>query len=541
MKQNVLFGFLGSTRDAGDTPERWEKWRPTIALGVCDDLRFDRFEIFYDTRFQNLLEIVTADFQVVSPQTTVVPNVMSFDDPWDFEEVYAKLFDFLQNYRFDLEREEYYTHIKTGSHVCQICMFLLNESLYLPGKIIQTFPPRPEYPDEKNVGSYKIIDLNLAKYEQIATRFAREKVEAATFLKSGIATRNPTFNALIEQIEWVALRAREPILLTGGTGVGKSLLAKRIHELKKLQSRLTGPFVAVNAATLRGEQAMSTLFGHKKGAFTGAASDRAGLLLTANQGLLFLDEIGELGLDEQAMLLRAIEEKQFLPVGCDTDVTSDFQLIAATNHDLNAAVAAGTFREDLLARINLWTFRLPGLTERREDIEPNIDFELTQYAVRYNRNITFNKEARDRFVAFAVSPEATWNANFRDLNAAITRMATFSHQGRIRLETVEQEITRLTTQWHSQKRDPTDAAYPDAAILDTLPGELASRLDRFDAVQLAEVIRVCRNSKSLAEAGRRLFEHSRQKKKSANDSDRLKKYLGGFGLDWDSVTESCDY
>jgi len=239
---------------------------------------------------------------------------------------------------------------------------------------------------------------------------------------------NPTFNALIKQIKWVALRAREPILLTGGTGVGKSLLAKRIHELKKLQSRLTGQFVAVNAATLRGEQAMSTLFGHKKGAFTGAESDRAGLLLTANQGLLFLDEIGELGPDEQAMLLRAIEEKQFLPVGSDADVSSDFQLIAATNRDLNAAVAAGTFREDLLARINLWTFRLPGLAERREDIEPNIDYELEQYAARNNRKITFNKEARDRFTAFAVSSDASWNANFRDLNAAITRMATFSHQ-----------------------------------------------------------------------------------------------------------------
>src|SRR5215213_7674940 len=111
---------------------------------------------------------------------------------------------------------------------------------------------------------------------------------------------------------------------------------------------------------------MSALFGHVKGSFTGAVRDRSGLLRTAHGGLLFLDEIGELGLDEQAMLLRALEEKVFLPLGSDREVRSDFQLIAGTNRDLGARVREGRFRDDLLARINLWTFSLPGLAERRE-------------------------------------------------------------------------------------------------------------------------------------------------------------------------------
>ena len=313
---------------------------------------------------------------------------------------------------------------------------------------------------------------------------------------------------MIEQIELVALRAREPILLTGGTGVGKSQLARRIYELKKLQGRLSGQFVAVNAATLRGEQAMSTLFGHKKGAFTGADADRAGLLLTANKGLLFLDEIGELGLDEQAMLLRAIEEKHFLPVGSDCEVESDFQLIAATNRELNDAVTTGNFREDLLARINLWTFSLPGLVERREDIEPNIEYELAQYAKKNDRKISFNKEARERFVNFSTGYGATWTANFRDLNAAIVRMATLSIGGRIRLETVEQEIKRLQVGWTNQTKNDADAIL----LRKTLGEERATELDLFDAVQLARVIRVCRESRTLAEAGRKLFQYSRTKK-----------------------------
>ena len=148
---------------------------------------------------------------------------------------------------------------------------------------------------------------------------------------------------------------------------------------------------------------MSTLFGHVRGSFTGALRDRPGLLRAADGGVLFLDEIGELGTDEQAMLLRAIEDKQFLPLGADREVRSDFQLIAGTNADLPAAVRRGRFREDLLARINLWTFRLPGLRERPEDIEPNLDHELANCAAVTGVRISMSQEARARFLAFATS------------------------------------------------------------------------------------------------------------------------------------------
>jgi len=196
-------------------------------------------------------------------------------------------------------------------------------------------------------------------------------------------------------------------------------LARRIYELKKARHAVKGDFVDVNCATLRGDGAMSTLFGHTKGAFTGALKDRAGLLRTADGGVLFLDEIRELGLGEQAMLLRALEEKTFLPLGSDRESRSDFQLIAGTNPDLFSAVREGHFREDLLARINLlWTFSLPGLQSRPEDIEPNLQFELDQYARKTGNHVTFSKEARKRFLDFALSGGAAWNGNFRGLNAA---------------------------------------------------------------------------------------------------------------------------
>jgi transcriptional regulatory protein RtcR len=274
---------------------------------------------------------------------------------------------------------------------------------------------------------------------------------------------------------------------------------------------------------------MSALFGHRRGAFTGAVADRPGLLRTADKGMLLLDEIGELGLDEQAMILRAIEDKVFLPVGADKESSSDFQLIAGTNRDLGEAVAAGTFREDLYARLNLWTFTLPVLAERPEDIEPNLDYELDRHAEREGDRVGFNKEARALYLAFALSPEARWPGNFRDLSASVTRMATLSPRGRIDVDCVQSEIARLKRLWSNAGPVADDP-------LEGLLGEAAAPIDPFDRVQLLETIRICRASRSLSEAGRTLFAASRLRRSSANDADRLRKYLSRFGLDWATIT-----
>ncbi|HEX8923092.1 MAG TPA: sigma 54-interacting transcriptional regulator, partial [Pyrinomonadaceae bacterium] len=309
--------------------------------------------------------------------------------------------------------------------------------------------------------------------------------------------------------------------------------ARRIYELRKARHQVLGDFVEVNCATVRGDAAMSALFGHIKGSFTGAMRDRPGLLKAADGGVLFLDEIGELGLDEQAMLLRALEEKVFWPLGGDREVRSDFQLIAGTNCDLLLEVREGRFREDLFARINLWTFRLPGLRDRLEDIEPNLQYELEQYARRTGTHVTFSKEARERFLRFATSPQARWAGNFRDLNGAVIRMATLAQGGRISIEVVDEEIERLRVSWRISPPSDCDNLLP--SLLDK---ERMERLDLFDRLQLEEVVKVCQDSRTLSEAGRKLFGASRGKKRTANDADRLRKYLARFGLDWSRVRDA---
>jgi transcriptional regulatory protein RtcR len=523
-----VFGLLGTQLDSGKGPSRWGKWRPTLSLFQCGELSIDRFHLIYPAKFALEARSLLDDIAVVSPSAELVGHEVEFADPWDFQEVYGTLLDLVEACDFDQEREEYLFHITTGTHVAQICIFLLAESRRFPGKLVQTSPIRKDAAGPP--GSCSVVDLDLSKYDRIADRFLREARDDVAFLKSGIETRNPAFNRLIEQIERVAIRSSEPILLTGATGAGKSVLARRIFELKRRRQGLKGELVEINCATLRGDAAMSALFGHVRGAFTGAVQDRMGLLRLADGGMVFLDEIGELGLDEQAMLLHAVEEKRFLGVGADRESRSDFQLICGTNRDLAESVARGAFREDLLARIDLWTFRLPGLRERPEDVAPNVQYELRLREESSGVRASFTAEALDAFLGFARSPEALWTANFRDLRASIVRMCTLARGARIGPGEVEEEIARLRRSWERP------AADPGRGEGDVLPASLGlGELDDFDRCQIARVLSVCRSSPSMAEAGRRLFAVSRSRKGSTNDTDRLRKYLDRFGLSWERI------
>ena len=534
-KKLVVLGMLGTTLDQGKGPKRWERWRPTVALCQHEDLLVDRLELLYPRAYGALAEVVRGDVGRVSPETSVRSHTLEIENPWALEQVYAGLYDFARAYDFRPDAEDYLIHITTGTHIVQICMFLLTESRHLPARLIQTSPPLRG--DKGGPGRFAIIDLDLSKYDRIASRFQKEQTEGLSFLKSGIATRNEPFNRLMARIEHVAMSSKDPILLMGPTGSGKSQLARRIYELERARRQVEGELVEVNCATIRGDGAMSALFGHVKGAFTGALGDRPGMLKKAHGGVLFLDEIGELGPDEQAMLLRAIEVKSFYPVGSDREARSDFQLIAGTNRDLTADAEAGTFREDLLARINLWTFRLPGLRERPEDIEPNLEYELEQYARTANRQLSFSREGRERFLSFATSTEASWTGNFRDFNAAIRRMATLSSGGRIGVGEVTEEIERLRASWARVQPRASAAGAPSE---EALPGrflgkDAAAALDDFDRVQLARTLRVCLDAPTLSDAGRRLFDVSRTRKKTPNDADRLRKYLARFGLAWSDI------
>lgn len=532
MKTTVI-SVLGIQKDAqgGSGPDRWNTWRPTIGLVQQENLPINDLHLIFSSKHMDLAERVKADIGQVSPTTKVIFDIIELKNPWDLEEVYGKFFDYAKSPCFHDDETDYYIHISTGSHVEQICLFLLVESRHLSAKLIQTTPKEGHVRESKDSkGIHTVIDLDLSRYDKLAKRFETERLDDVSFLKQGIDTRNTAFNKLIDTIERVSVRSSEPILLTGPTGAGKSQLAKQIYLLKKQSGKIKGKFVSVNCATLGGDLAKSALFGHTKGSFSGADRDHAGFLKEADGGIVFLDEIGELPLEAQALLLKAVEEKTFRPLGAKEDEHSDFELICGTNRDLADDVKEHKFRLDLLTRINLWSFRLPGLADRREDIEPNLEHELSRFSRKTGKHVSFNKEARELFLSFALSPDNPWSGNFRDLNAMVVRMATLADGGRITADLVREEIDRSRSVDHPEDADRAKQTAEDTDLGKLLGSGYKTRFDEFDLVQLEHVIKICRESDSMADASKRLFAVSFKEKKSSNNSDRLFKYLARYGL-----------
>jgi DNA-binding NtrC family response regulator len=215
-----------------------------------------------------------------------------------------------------------------------------------------------------------------------------------------------------------AARVDIPVLLTGETGVGKEVAARLLHAAS---DRAGEPFVAVNCAAIPRDLVESTLFGHERGAFTGAVAPGAGLFARAGRGTLFLDEVAELAVEHQAKLLRAVQERSFLPVGAREERPFEARLVSATHADLAARVAAGTFREDLLFRINVVEIRVPPLRERPEDL-PDLARRLLDEAVA-RFGIGRRELGPDGIAALA---DHDWPGNVRELRNRVERAAALS-------------------------------------------------------------------------------------------------------------------
>jgi DNA-binding NtrC family response regulator len=220
------------------------------------------------------------------------------------------------------------------------------------------------------------------------------------------------------------------VLLTGETGTGKELAARAVHAESP---RRGGPFVAVNCGALPAELVESELFGHAKGAFTGATAAKAGLFEEASGGTLFLDEIGDLPLAVQVKLNRALQEKEVRRVGTTTPVKVDARVVAATHRELQSEVSAGRFREDLFYRLNVFTVRMPALRERREDIS----LLAMHFLSRSGRTLEgFTPEALRALTGFG------WPGNVRQLENAVARAVAVTQGPRIRLEDLPPELGR---------------------------------------------------------------------------------------------------
>jgi len=229
--------------------------------------------------------------------------------------------------------------------------------------------------------------------------------------------RSPAMQSVFSVIEKVAV-ARTTVLITGESGVGKELVARAVHQRS---GRATAPFIPVNCGAIPEGLIESELFGHAKGAFTGAQVAKQGLFQAAQDGTLFLDEIGDLPPPLQVKLLRALQERRIRPVGDTADVEVDVRLVAATNKDLEAEMRAGRFREDLFYRLNVVQIRVPPLRERREDVLPLADHFLRRFAAEHGRPMpVLSAETRRRL------DDYPFPGNVRELENLMERAVALS-------------------------------------------------------------------------------------------------------------------
>ncbi len=232
-----------------------------------------------------------------------------------------------------------------------------------------------------------------------------------------IITRSPMVESILAKAKLVAA-SDASVLIRGDSGTGKEMLARAIH---RASPRAKNPFVAVNCSAIPEQLLESELFGHMKGSFTGAARDYQGLVQAADTGTIFLDEIGDMALPLQVKLLRVLQEKEIRPVGSTRSIPVDIRVISATHRNLEEAIQSGGFREDLYYRLNVVSFHLPPLAERREDIPVLATHFLNQISAKYGRSLNgFSAEAMEMLV------KSPWPGNVRELYNVIEQSVALS-------------------------------------------------------------------------------------------------------------------
>ncbi|HZW79447.1 MAG TPA: sigma 54-interacting transcriptional regulator [Candidatus Deferrimicrobiaceae bacterium] len=308
------------------------------------------------------------------------------------------------------------------------------------GRIIRWYATGTDIEDRKQAEE-RMRDENLALREQIDQAFMFEEIVGSS----------PPLQNVLSIILKVA-PTDSTVLITGETGTGKELIARAIH---KHSQRSGQAFISVNCASIPSSLIASELFGHEKGAFTGAVQRRQGRFELAHSGTIFLDEVGDLPAEAQVTLLRVLQERQFERVGGNRILTTDVRVIAATNRDLTAAITAGTFRSDLFYRLNVFPIEMPSLRERREDIPLLLEYFIDRYARKAGKSIRgVSKKTLDLFQSYP------WPGNIRELQNIIERSVIVC----------ETENFSVDERWLTHQHIPTEPKIPH-----DLTGKLATQ------------------------------------------------------------------
>lgn len=326
---------------------------------------------------------------------------------------------------------------------------------------------KPVNPDELLKKMEEALNVPFEREENFPQKSIEKKSSEGTSLSSDyLEGESDAARQLYNYVKLVS-PTNMSVLINGASGTGKEYVAHRIHQLSK---RADQPFVAIDCGSIPKELAASEFFGHVRGAFTGAITDKTGAFVAANGGTIFLDEIGNLSYEVQIQLLRALQERKIRPVGSNKEIQVDVRLVSATNENLEQAIEKGTFREDLFHRINEFTLRMPQLKERHEDILLFANFFLDQANRELDKHLIGFEEKASRALL-----EYPWPGNLRQMKN-IVRRATLLAQGKL-----------ITIDELSELNEPA-----------SIPVGLPLRNEEAEKQQIIEALRQTGNNKSRA-------------------------------------------
>lgn len=337
---------------------------------------------------------------------------------------------------------------------------------------------------------YVVKPIIHEEIKQIVRNALKQKMlqKEVTYLKRQIERRydfskiigeSDSMKRIINEVKKIA-NARSNVLLLGETGTGKELIARAIHFNS---NRADKPFIPINCSAIPENLLESELFGHMKGAFTGAITSKRGLFEEANGGTIFLDEIGDLSINLQSKLLRVLEDQEIRPVGGTQSIKVDIRFISATNKDIVSAVKDGSFREDLFYRINVITIKLPPLRERREDIELLVRYFIQKFSFELGKRVNgIDEEALSHIKKY------NWPGNIRELQNVIERAILISESSLISSEHLPEEMVSSNNSFH-------DYALSNKLSIEEYTKEFIQRYQNdFTEQQLADMLGITRKS-----------------------------------------------
>ncbi len=379
---------------------------PVLRLVAHRDRDYERVTVLTTPQGEGRAETLVADLSAELPDAEVRACVLDVRDPSDHRQLFGAVADAVAGAgHSDVV-------LSAGTPQAQTIWVVLVKAGLFDARMLQVIPPA--FVPDPHPHPVREVDLDIDGFPRIvALRSEVERLRAASRLATtGIVGESQAMHRLARRVERVAASPELPVLITGETGTGKDLVARALHEASP---RRNGPFVAENAGAFPEGTLPSELFGHVKGAFTGAQRDRRGLFALAHGGTLFLDEVAELPPRVQALLLRVLQDGRYRPVGAERTRHADVRLVAATHRDLDAMVAEGSFREDLLYRLRGARIDVPALRERADDVP----LLVAHFLAEQKSSLSIAPAAMRQLV------RAPWPGNVRQLRAEVIRWTVF--------------------------------------------------------------------------------------------------------------------